>query len=74
MRAVLRRALADTFNVGTATKISQRRGWQNQFSDIYVSNPPTGAKKNEHHHYHGPEFFVRALRDGLFCWTCAGAA
>ena len=22
-------------------------GWQNQFGDIYVTNPPTGAKKND---------------------------
>ena len=36
-----------TFNLGTVTKISKRLGWQNQFGDIYVSNPPTGAKKND---------------------------
>ena len=36
-----------TFNFGTVTKISKVFGWQNQFSDIYVSNPPTGAKKND---------------------------
>lgn len=36
-----------TFNVGTVTKINKWFGWQNQFSDIYVSNPPTGAKKND---------------------------
>jgi putative salt-induced outer membrane protein len=36
-----------TFNLGTVTKISKWLGWQNQFSDIYVSNPPTGAKKND---------------------------
>lgn len=36
-----------TFNLGTVTKISKIFGWQNQFSDIYVSNPPTGAKKND---------------------------
>jgi len=35
------------FNFGTATKISKWLGWQNQFGDIYVSNPPTGAKKND---------------------------
>ena len=22
-------------------------GWQNQFGDIYVSNPPIGAKRND---------------------------
>jgi len=34
-----------TFNLGTATKISKWLGWQNQFGDIYVSNPPIGAKE-----------------------------
>ncbi len=36
-----------TFNAGTVTKISKWLGWQNQFGDIYVSNPPTSAKKND---------------------------
>jgi putative salt-induced outer membrane protein YdiY len=36
-----------TFNLGTVTKISKLLGWQNQFSDIYVTNPPAGAKKND---------------------------
>jgi putative salt-induced outer membrane protein len=36
-----------TLNVGTVTKISKWLGWQNQFGDIYVSNPPTSAKKND---------------------------
>lgn len=36
-----------TFNLGTVTKISKWLGWQNQFGDIYVSNPPTGSKKND---------------------------
>ena len=36
-----------TFNFGTVTKISKVFGWQNQFSDIYVTNPPAGAKKND---------------------------
>lgn len=36
-----------TFNLGTVTKINKWFGWQNQFSDIYVSNPPTGSKKND---------------------------
>jgi putative salt-induced outer membrane protein YdiY len=36
-----------TFNLGTVTKISKWFGWQNQFSDIYVTNPPTSAKKND---------------------------
>jgi putative salt-induced outer membrane protein len=36
-----------TFDLGAVTKISKWLGWQNQFSDIYVSNPPVGAKKND---------------------------
>lgn len=36
-----------TFNLGTVTKLNKWFGWQNQFGDIYVSNPPTGAKKND---------------------------
>ncbi len=36
-----------TFTFGTVTKISKWLGWQNQFGDIYVSNPPIGAKKND---------------------------
>jgi putative salt-induced outer membrane protein YdiY len=36
-----------TFNLGTVTKISKWLGWQNQFGDIYVSNPPSSAKKND---------------------------
>ena len=35
------------FNFGTVTKISKWLGWQNQFGDIYVSNPPTGSKNND---------------------------
>lgn len=35
------------FNLGTVTKINKWFGWQNQFGDIYVSNPPTGAKNND---------------------------
>ena len=35
------------FNFGTVTKISKWLGWQNQFGDIYVSNPPTATKKND---------------------------
>ena len=35
------------FVVGTVTKISKWLGWQNQFSDIYVSNPPVDTKKND---------------------------
>jgi putative salt-induced outer membrane protein YdiY len=36
-----------TFNLGTVTKISKWLGWQNQFGDIYVSNPPIDTKKND---------------------------
>jgi putative salt-induced outer membrane protein len=36
-----------TFSFGTVTKISKWLGWQNQFGDIYVSNPPATAKKND---------------------------
>lgn len=36
-----------TFGLGTVTKISKWFGWQNQFADIYVSNPPVGSKKND---------------------------
>ena len=36
-----------TFNFGTVTKISKWLGWQNQFGAIYVSNPPSSAKKND---------------------------
>lgn len=36
-----------TFNLGAVTKISKWLGWQNQFGDIYVSNPPFGSKKND---------------------------
>ena len=36
-----------TFNLGTVTKLNKWLGWQNQFGDIYVSNPPAGAKTND---------------------------
>jgi putative salt-induced outer membrane protein YdiY len=35
------------FNFGTVTKVAKRIGWQNSFSDIYVTNPPVGAKQND---------------------------
>jgi putative salt-induced outer membrane protein YdiY len=35
------------FNLGTVTKINKWFGWQNQFGDIYVSNPPVGTKQND---------------------------
>ncbi len=37
----------ETFLLGTVTKLGKWLGWQNQFSDIYVSNPPAGTKKND---------------------------
>jgi putative salt-induced outer membrane protein YdiY len=36
-----------TGNVGLVTKINKWLGWQSSFGDIYVSNPPTGKKKND---------------------------
>ena len=36
-----------TFSLSLITKISKWLGWQNQFNDIYVSNPPPGARKND---------------------------
>lgn len=36
-----------TFSLGTVTKLNKWLGWQNQFGDIYVSNPPTGSKSND---------------------------
>ena len=35
------------FNLGTLTKIVKWLGWQNNFSDTYVTNPPAGKKQNE---------------------------
>jgi hypothetical protein len=34
-------------NLGTVTKISKWLGWQNQFGDTYVSNPPNGTRYND---------------------------
>ena len=36
-----------SFSLGTITKISKWLGWQNNFSDVYVTNPPAGKKQNE---------------------------
>ncbi|HLK31577.1 MAG TPA: DUF481 domain-containing protein [Terriglobales bacterium] len=36
-----------TFDFGTVTKISKWLGWQNSVSDVYVTNPPVGKKKND---------------------------
>lgn len=35
------------FSLSTITKISKWLGWQNNFSDVYVTNPPAGKKRNE---------------------------
>ena len=40
-------SIARLFNFGTVTKISKWLGWQNAFGDIYVTNPPAGAKQND---------------------------
>ncbi len=36
-----------TFDLGIVTKIGKWLGWQNQFGDIYVSNPPSGTRQND---------------------------
>ncbi|MGA8500030.1 MAG: DUF481 domain-containing protein [Candidatus Sulfotelmatobacter sp.] len=36
-----------TFDLGWVTKVNKWLGWQNAFSDIYVSNPPEGTKQND---------------------------
>jgi putative salt-induced outer membrane protein YdiY len=36
-----------TLDFATVTKISKRLGWQNSFSDVYVTNPPLGKKRND---------------------------
>jgi putative salt-induced outer membrane protein YdiY/small nuclear ribonucleoprotein (snRNP)-like protein len=36
-----------TFAFGTVTKMNKWLGWQNAFSDIYVTNPPLGKKQND---------------------------
>ena len=36
-----------TFDFATVTKISKWLGWQNSVSDVYVTNPPLGKKKND---------------------------
>ncbi len=51
-----------TFNFGTVTKISKWLGWQNAFGDIYVTNPPAGAKQNDILSHHRPELLVYPLR------------
>jgi putative salt-induced outer membrane protein YdiY len=34
-------------NIGTVTKLNKWLGWQNQFNDIYDSNPPPATKAND---------------------------
>ena len=36
-----------TFDAHAVTKINRWFGWQVSFGDLYVSNPPTGIKKND---------------------------
>jgi putative salt-induced outer membrane protein YdiY len=36
-----------TFDFGTVTKLSTRLGWQNNITDIYVTNPPAGKRQND---------------------------
>jgi len=36
-----------TFNFGSVTKLNKWLGWQNQFGDIYITNPPAGSKNND---------------------------
>jgi putative salt-induced outer membrane protein YdiY len=36
-----------TFDFGTTTKMSKWLGWQNSFSDVYVTNPPPLKKQND---------------------------
>ena len=36
-----------TFDFASVTKINKHLGWQNSFSDVYVSNPPPGRQRND---------------------------
>jgi hypothetical protein len=36
-----------TFDFATVTRMNKRLGWQNSFSDVYVTNPPPGKKQND---------------------------
>jgi hypothetical protein len=36
-----------TFDLATVTKINKWLGWQNSYSDVYVTNPPIGKKQND---------------------------
>jgi putative salt-induced outer membrane protein YdiY len=35
------------FNFGTVTKMTKWLGWQNNFGDIFVTNPPPGKRQND---------------------------
>ena len=36
-----------TFDLAAVTKMNKWLGWQNSFSDVYVTNPPAGKKQND---------------------------
>jgi hypothetical protein len=36
-----------TYDFTTVTKMNKWLGWQNAFSDVYVTNPPAGKKQND---------------------------
>jgi len=36
-----------TFDFATVTKMNKWLGWQNSFSDVYVTNPPVGKRQND---------------------------
>src|SRR3954447_688842 len=36
-----------TFDFASVTKIHKWLGWQNSFTDVYVTNPPVGKKQND---------------------------
>lgn len=36
-----------TFDLATVTKMNKWLGWQNSFSDVYVTDPPLGKKRND---------------------------
>jgi len=36
-----------TFDLATVTKINKWLGWQNSYSDVYVTNPPAGKRQND---------------------------
>lgn len=50
-----------TFNFGSVTKVSKWLGWQNQFGDIYVSNPPATAKRKRCYFYDRAELLFHTL-------------